>query len=51
VVTAGGRVLGVSAQGEDLAGARDRAYRAVSMVSFEGKHHRTDIAEEAAGGD
>ncbi|HKX25963.1 MAG TPA: phosphoribosylglycinamide synthetase C domain-containing protein, partial [Actinomycetota bacterium] len=51
VVTAGGRVLGVSALGEDLAGARDRAYRAVSMVSFEGMHHRTDIAEEAAGGE
>jgi phosphoribosylamine---glycine ligase len=51
VVTAGGRVLGVSALGEDLAVARDRAYRAVSMVSFEGMHHRTDIAEEAAGGE
>ena len=51
VVTAGGRVLGVSALGEDLAGARDRAYRAVSMVSFEGMQHRTDIAEEAAGGE
>jgi phosphoribosylamine---glycine ligase len=50
VVTAGGRVLGVSALGEDLAGARDRAYRAVSTVSFEGMHHRTDIAEEAARG-
>jgi phosphoribosylamine--glycine ligase len=50
VVTAGGRVLGVSALGEDLAGARDRAYRAVSMVTFEGMHHRTDIAEEATSG-
>jgi phosphoribosylamine---glycine ligase len=50
VVTAGGRVLAVSALGEDLAGARDRAYRAVSMVAFEGMHHRTDIAKEAADG-
>ena len=50
VVTAGGRVLGVSALGEDLTGARDRAYRAVSTVSFEGMHHRTDIAEETARG-
>jgi phosphoribosylamine---glycine ligase len=51
VVTAGGRVLGVSALGQDLAGARDRAYRAVSTVTFEGMHHRTDIAKEAAGGE
>jgi phosphoribosylamine---glycine ligase len=50
VVTAGGRVLAVSARGEDLAEARRRAYEACARISFEGKHHRTDIAEEAAGG-
>jgi phosphoribosylamine---glycine ligase len=50
VVTAGGRVLGVTALGKDLAEARERAYRAVSLVTFEGMHHRTDIAEEAARG-
>jgi phosphoribosylamine---glycine ligase len=50
VVTAGGRVLAVSALGEDLAEARARAYRAVSSISFPGMHHRTDIAQEASGG-
>jgi phosphoribosylamine--glycine ligase len=50
VVTAGGRVLAVSALGKGLAEARDRAYEAVSRISFEGMHHRTDIAEEAASG-
>jgi phosphoribosylamine--glycine ligase len=50
VVTAGGRVLAVSALGEDLAAARSRTYAAVSLISFEGMHYRTDIAKEAAGG-
>ena len=50
VVTAGGRVLAVSALGKDLAAARRRAYEAADLVSFEGKHHRTDIAKEASGG-
>jgi len=50
VVTAGGRVLDVSALGKGLAEARDRAYRAASLISFEGMHHRSDIAEEAADG-
>ncbi|MGH2653691.1 MAG: phosphoribosylamine--glycine ligase [Actinomycetota bacterium] len=49
VVTAGGRVLAVSALGTDLADARTRAYRAASQVSFEGAHRRNDIAMEAAG--
>jgi phosphoribosylamine---glycine ligase len=51
VVTAGGRVLAVSALGKDLAEARGRAYEASSRISFPGMHHRTDIGEEAAGGD
>ena len=50
VVTAGGRVLAVSALGKDLAEARERAYEAASLISFEGMHHRTDIAKEAASG-
>jgi phosphoribosylamine---glycine ligase len=50
VVSAGGRVLAVSALGKDLTEARERAYESVSLISFEGMHHRTDIAEEAAGG-
>jgi phosphoribosylamine--glycine ligase len=50
VVTAGGRVLAVSALGTDLGRARSRAYDAVGRISFEGMHYRTDIAKEAAGG-
>jgi phosphoribosylamine--glycine ligase len=48
VVTAGGRVLAVSARGKDLALARDRAYDAVSLISFDGMHYRKDIAAVAA---
>lgn len=48
VVTSGGRVLSVGALGEDLAEARARAYEACSRISFEGMHHRTDIAARAA---
>jgi phosphoribosylamine--glycine ligase len=48
VVTAGGRVLAVSALGKSLAEARDRAYAAVSLISFEGMHYRMDIAQGAA---
>ncbi len=47
VVTAGGRVLAVVGSGKDVAEARDRAYRSVSAVTFEGAHYRTDIAERA----
>ena len=48
VVTAGGRVLSVSAAGPSIAEARDRAYEAVERLSFEGMQHRTDIAALAA---
>ncbi len=48
VVTAGGRVLAVSAVGRDLAAARERAYEACTLIDFEGKYHRTDIAMEVA---
>jgi phosphoribosylamine--glycine ligase len=50
VVTAGGRVFAVSAVGDGLDGARQRAYEACQVISFEGMHYRSDIAEEAAGG-
>jgi phosphoribosylamine--glycine ligase len=50
VVTAGGRVLSVTALGKDLAEARTRAYEACSRISFDGMHYRRDIALEAAGG-
>jgi phosphoribosylamine--glycine ligase len=48
VVTAGGRVLAVSAVGATIAGARARAYDAASRISFDGKTCRTDIAARAA---
>jgi phosphoribosylamine--glycine ligase len=44
IVTAGGRVLGVTALGADLRTARDRAYAAVEKVTFPGCQFRTDIA-------
>jgi phosphoribosylamine--glycine ligase len=44
IVTAGGRVLGVTALAADLAGARQRAYAAVEGIAFEGRHFRRDIA-------
>lgn len=42
-ITAGGRVLGVSAVGADLVEARTRAYHAVSHISFDGMQYRRDI--------
>lgn len=54
VVTAGGRVLGVTARGEDLAKAVASAYRSTQMIDFEGVHYRRDIGgrglRRAAGG-
>jgi len=49
VVTAGGRVLSVSALGANLEEARARAYEACSRISFEGMHYRTDIAHQGVG--
>ncbi|NRA96142.1 MAG: phosphoribosylamine--glycine ligase [Planctomycetes bacterium] len=50
VVTTGGRVLNVTALGSDLADARQRAYEAVSRISFENMHFRTDIGVRALDG-
>jgi phosphoribosylamine---glycine ligase len=47
VVTAGGRVLSVTALGPDLRTAVDRAYQAVSLIAFDGAHYRSDIARRA----
>jgi phosphoribosylamine--glycine ligase len=44
VVTAGGRVLGVTALGADRAAARAAAYAAADMISFDGAQRRSDIA-------
>ena len=46
LVTAGGRVLGVTAGGESLPEAIDRAYAAAARVHFEGMHYRTDIGRK-----
>ena len=45
IVTAGGRVLGITALGSDLVTARRKAYEAVDLVSFENKYYRHDIAK------
>lgn len=47
IVTNGGRVLGVTALGSDIADARAKAYAAVERITFPGKHSRTDIAKKA----
>jgi phosphoribosylamine--glycine ligase len=47
VVTAGGRVLAVSALGDGFAKARERAYEAVARIRFDGQQTRPDIAERA----
>ncbi|MFG2618564.1 phosphoribosylamine--glycine ligase [Streptomyces sp. NPDC048507] len=50
VVSAGGRVLSVTATGSDLAQAREKAYKAVARIRLDGAQHRTDIAAKAAEG-
>jgi phosphoribosylamine--glycine ligase len=47
IVTAGGRVLNVTALGRTAARARDRAYDAAGRISFDGMQIRTDIAARA----
>ena len=44
--TAGGRVLGVTAGGEDLRSAIERAYEAVGKIEFRGMHYRSDIGKK-----
>jgi phosphoribosylamine--glycine ligase len=50
LVTCGGRVLSVTALGDDLLLARDRAYAAAELVTWEGRQLRSDIAARAAEG-
>jgi phosphoribosylamine--glycine ligase len=49
IVTAGGRVLNVTALGADAERARESAYAAAKMISFEGMQLRHDIAEDSDG--
>lgn len=48
-LTAGGRVLGVTAYGNTLDEAIKKAYRGVSQISFEKAYYRTDIGKKAGG--
>jgi phosphoribosylamine--glycine ligase len=47
IVTAGGRVINVTGLGGTAADARERAYDAAQLISFDGKQMRTDIAARA----
>ena len=47
-VSAGGRVLTVTALGATFAQARERCYRGVEAIQFDGRHVRTDVALDAA---
>ncbi len=49
LVTNGGRVLGVTARGRDIAAAISRAYEAAGKIQWEGAHYRTDIGGKALG--
>ena len=50
LLTAGGRVLGVTAMGPDVRAARAKAYAAVEKIGFEGAHYRRDIAAKGLRG-
>ena len=48
LITSGGRVLGVTALGDTIQEAKQKAYEAVSKIHFEKMHYRTDISDKAA---
>jgi phosphoribosylamine--glycine ligase len=48
IVTAGGRVVSVTALGDTMAQARERAYAAADKIVFAGKQFRTDIGLKGA---
>lgn len=47
LITTGGRVLNVCAWGNSLKEAKERAYKAVEKIHFEGMHYRKDIGDRA----
>jgi len=49
IVTSGGRVLGVTALGDTVREAVERAYRGVAAITWEGAHFRRDIGRKAVG--
>ena len=48
-ITDGGRVLNVVSLGDNVRQARDKVYKAISKIRFEGMHYRKDIAYRAIG--
>ena len=50
LVSAGGRVLGITATGDDLKSALDKAYKAVETIGFDKAHYRKDIGQRALKG-
>jgi len=46
-ITSGGRVLGVTARGNDIRNAVKNAYSTVSQISWDGMHYRKDIGHRA----
>ena len=48
ILVSGGRVLSVTATGNDLSDARRQIYTGIERIEFDGEHHRLDIAEKAA---
>lgn len=47
IITSGGRVLGVTALGDTIKFAIDKAYQAVNLIHFKGMHYRKDIGKKA----
>ncbi len=47
IFTSGGRVLGVTAMGDDIKSAKKNAYNAVKKIDFEGMQYRSDIGDKA----
>jgi len=51
ILVNGGRVLSVTATGQDLDDARRKIYAGIERIEFDGEHHRSDIALKAALGE
>jgi phosphoribosylamine--glycine ligase len=51
ILTAGGRVLGVTSTGETFMEAREKVYQAIGKIAFDGAYYRKDIGHRAMGKD